>query len=331
MLQLTLIKHLCVTPFSPLLSAVAMNNKLYFIGVLVLLVFASVMVILFLISKSNKEKKLLNEINNLNTEIAERTKILEKALQRAEEANRLKSLFLANMSHEIRTPLNSIMGFSELLVDDGLSTKQKELFAAQVIQNGKNLLRLIDQIFHLAIFETGKVNISKEEFKVSVIFESLRLKTEKKIQDAGKNIILIMNVENDDYLIKTDKLKLKLILNNLLDNAVKFTQKGVIDVSCVRTENEYLFQVSDSGCGLNETEYDIIFDPFTQGSETLKKIKGGSGLGLSNVKNYVILLGGKIWCARNFPSGSVFNFTLPAKRIKEEELIQLLSASFYNN
>jgi signal transduction histidine kinase len=272
-----------------------------------------------------------SEVKRLQNEITDRTKNLEKALQKAEESNRLKSLFLANMSHEIRTPLNGIMGFTELIVENNLNISEKELYAFQISENSQNLLKLIDQIFHLSIIETGKVNIKKTKFKIGDLLKTFEFEMNEKIAHSDKKIKLSINNENQNYLINTDKEKLNLILSNLFDNAIKFTSHGIIELTCLRMEKEYLFQITDSGSGLREDEYEMIFDPFTQGSETLKKIKGGSGLGLSNVKNYVILLGGKIWCEKNKPNGSIFSFTIPAPRLNETDLLSMLQVTLSQN
>jgi len=281
------------------------------------------------IERSNK--KLKSEIYRLSNEITSRTQRLENAIQKAEESNRLKSLFLANMSHEIRTPLNGIMGFTELIVEDDVDKKTKELFALQIHQNSQNLLKLIDQIFHLSVIETGKISVNKEKFNVQSLIQSIEYDVLFKIKSSEKKIKLSINIENPEYIINTDKDKLKLILNNLFDNAIKFTDSGIIELTCLRMEKEYLFQLSDSGCGLKEDEFDLIFDPFMQGSETLRKIKGGPGLGLSNVKNYVILLGGKVWCEMNKPNGSIFSFTIPAPILKQKKLMKMLNYSLFQN
>jgi signal transduction histidine kinase len=260
-----------------------------------------------------KEVAILNsKIYELNSEVNSRTKNLEQALQKAEEANRLKSLFLANMSHEIRTPLNGIMGFSELIVDPEIEAQLKIEFATHITQNSEQLLKLIDQIFHLSVIETGKVRITREEFRIKLLLLSLEQKFMKKIHDSRKNIKLFLSTDLKEDKIVTDYEKLDLIVENIFDNALKFTQSGSISIEYFREKEEFLFKISDTGCGIGEDEYDIIFDPFTQGRETLRKIKGGSGLGLSNVKNYVILLGGKVWCENNQPRGLTFYFTLPA-------------------
>ena len=283
---------------------------------------------------SEKEKQLNQknaQIEQLSKEISIRTQNLEKALQKAEEANHLKNLFLANMSHEIRTPLNSIMGFSELIAEKDHDVKSRSLFAQQINQNSQTLLKLIDQIFHLSILETGKASVYKKEFRVNDVLDSIITDTRNKITATKKNIRLIVNLENPDYLITTDRDKFKLIVENLFDNAIKFTDHGMIEFTSYRMETEFLFRISDSGCGIREDECDIIFDPFKQGAEAMKKIKGGSGLGLSNVKNYVILLGGKIWCEMNRPSGTIFSFTLPANPINSYELQNLISFSLSHN
>ena len=311
------------------------TNILFHSNIDLILTVLSILLLLILsirlLQKQNALKSTMQKIDQLNNDINDRTKNLERALQKAEESNRLKSLFLSNMSHEIRTPLNSILGFSELLAENNIPGNQKRMYAEQVIHNGQNLLKLIDQIFHLAIFETGKISIKKETFKINELFKKLEIKSQQKIEQTKKLIKLTFNIENDDFDIYTDKLKLKLIINNLLDNALKFTTKGIIDVSCYRTENDYIFQITDSGCGLKEDEYEIIFEPFAQGSETISKIKVGSGLGLSNVKNYIILLGGKVWCTKNKPNGSIFYFTLPAAIHNEAINHNNLNYSFFKN
>lgn len=258
--------------------------------------------------EKNKAKK--EENNILKRDIKTRTENLEKALQKAEEANHLKTLFLANMSHEIRTPLNSIMGFSELIIDRQYDNDSKEIFSKQIEHNSLHLLNLMDQIFHLSIIETGKINIDLQEIDLKKMLEKLKNKTIETIKHCNKNIEFKLQAQ-PGLILYSDKAKVKLILKNLLNNAIKFTDSGHISLSCTRINEMYLFEVRDTGCGLREDEYELIFDPFTQGSETLKKIKGGSGLGLANVKNYVILLGGKVWCEKNTPHGSVFSFTLP--------------------
>ena len=264
-------------------------------------------------TKLKKEVVSLNsKISELNFEIKSRTNNLEQALQKAEEANHLKSLFLANMSHEIRTPLNGIMGFSELIIDPEIDEDLKHEFSVLITNNSEQLLKLIDQIFHLSVIEAGKVRITREEFRIKLLLLSLEQKFHRKINDSKKNIKLFLNADLKEDKIITDYDKLDLILQNLFDNALKFTDSGSITIEYFREKEEFLFKISDTGCGIGEDEYEIIFDPFTQGSETLQKIKGGSGLGLSNVKNYVILLGGKVWCEKNIPCGLIFYFTLPA-------------------
>jgi signal transduction histidine kinase len=301
-------------------SAIATVHLVLFIFIVFVLLGA----IYFLYRKlrENSSENLRNEVSTLNSKISElnsevhsRTNNLEQALQRAEEANRLKSLFLSNMSHEIRTPLNGIMGFSELIVDPEIEEKLKIEFATYITQNSEQLLKLIDQIFHLSVIETGKVRITREEFRIKLLLLSLEQKFQKKIIDSKKNIKLFLNTDLKNDKIITDYEKLDLIVENLFDNALKFTESGSITIEYFREKEEFLFKISDTGCGIGEDEYDIIFDAFTQGRETMRKIKGGSGLGLSNVKNYVILLGGKVWCEKNLPRGLTFYFTLPTTPI----------------
>jgi signal transduction histidine kinase len=271
------------------------------------------------VRKLKKELSAMHlQVEGLGKEIKSRTENMERALEKAEESNRLKSLFLANMSHEIRTPLNGIVGFSELIADPDIDNGLKKEFSQHIIQNSEQLLKLIDQILHLSIIETGKVNISREEFRVKLLLLDLEKKFKTKIAQSKKEIKLILNIDHKNDKIYTDYRKLEFIIGNLFDNALKFTQSGAIFIDYYQQHDELVFRLADTGCGIAEDEYDIIFDPFVQGNETLKKIKGGSGLGLSNVKNYVILLGGKVWCENNRPQGLIVYFTLPALTAKGE-------------
>lgn len=330
-----LIKHQAVVVFETIQIGITDFMMLGFLALLVLLmIFFCVRTLLLKQNLKHQQQNYLQldkESQQLRAEISKQTAHLELAIQKSDEANRLKSLFLANMSHEIRTPLNGIMGFSELIVSDELDQQTKKIYADQIIQNSQHLLKLIDHVFHLSIIETGKVNIRKEAFRIHDIFTMIKRELSHSIQSMGKAIHLIINLENNDYVINTDKEKLKHILDNLADNALKFTNRGVIELNCIRLEREFLFQITDSGCGIAEDEYELIFDPFTQGAETLKNIKGGSGLGLSNVKSYVILLGGRVWCERNKPNGSIFSFTIPAPYIKEKDLLKMLRYSMFQN
>jgi signal transduction histidine kinase len=227
-----------------------------------------------------KEVAILNsKIYELNSEVNSRTKNLEQALQKAEESNRLKSLFLANMSHEIRTPLNGIMGFSELIVDPEIEEKLKIEFASYITQNSEQLLKLIDQIFHLSIIETGKVRITREEFRIKLLLLSLEQKFIKKIQDSKKNIKLFLNTDLKNDKIITDYEKLNLIVVNLFENALKFTERGSIAIEYFREREEFLFKISDTGVGIGEDEYDIIFDPFAPRARGLKENKGRNWFG----------------------------------------------------
>ncbi|HKK82391.1 MAG TPA: HAMP domain-containing sensor histidine kinase, partial [Prolixibacteraceae bacterium] len=281
--------------------------------------------------KENQEILQKEKDNHeLKKEIKKRTKNLKIALEKAEEANRLKSLFLANMSHEIRTPLNSIIGFSELLTDPDYDDQSKRIFSKQIDHNSRHLLELIDQIFHLAIIETGKIKINIKETNLLKLLKKQEKRANKILKEHNKDISFILKTDIPSS-ISTDKEKLNLILSNLIDNAIKFSEQGTIELSCIRNDNEYIFQVMDTGCGLKDNEYEIIFDPFMQGSETLKKIKGGSGLGLSNVKNYVILLGGKVWCTENSPQGAIFSFTLPAPKNGKNDLQSKFQYQLFNN
>jgi signal transduction histidine kinase/ligand-binding sensor domain-containing protein/CheY-like chemotaxis protein len=273
-----------------------------------------------------QQKKLIEEQNaelekhrsGLEQLVQERTSELEVALAKAEESERLKSGFLANMSHEIRTPLNAIIGFSGLLNDRELTDQQREEYNRIINHNCKMLLQLIDDILNISIIESGRLKLDRQECQINKIFSELEEIFSNKSNIHGeKNVRLINECNALNLSLSTDRIRLFQVLSNLIDNALKFTEKGSVNFGCEllgKSGNQYIrFYVKDTGIGLTEKQISQLFQRFSRVADSNDKLYRGTGLGLSICKNLVELLGGKIWVESVLNEGSTFYFTHPYK------------------
>ena len=239
---------------------------------------------------------------------------LVEARQKAEESDRLKSAFLSNMSHEIRTPMNSIIGFSELLSKPGSFDKNKEKYLQFIINSGKSLLNLINDIIDISKIEAGQLKVKPREVQLNPIMNEIYLSHYQINDMKNKPFELRMKkaVESDDFNIQTDPFRFKQILNNLIGNAMKFTEKGYIEFGYqFRGQEELLFYVRDTGVGMPKDKLDIIFKRFGQIDQKDDKNQSGTGLGLTISKRLTELLGGQMWVESTECEGSTFYFTLP--------------------
>jgi PAS domain S-box-containing protein len=234
------------------------------------------------------------------------------AKERAEESDRLKSAFLANMSHEIRTPLNSIIGFSELLNDPDFDEKQKNEFTKAVIENGNNLLVIINDIMDLSMLEARQLKIRTEKFPVKKLIDNLENELRTKVHSKGLAFHLNLTSDQAKMKIESDYYRIRQVLNNLISNALKFTHDGFIEVGFYPIEGGLEFYVKDTGIGIAKEFHDDIFERFRQVDETKTRKYGGNGLGLAISKNLVEMLGGKIRVESEVGKGSTFYFTIPA-------------------
>ncbi len=244
--------------------------------------------------------------------LLKKTKLeLLKAKDKAEESDRLKSAFLANISHEIRTPMNGIIGFANLLKRPNLTDDKKEHYINIVLQSGRRMLSLINDLVSISKISSKQVDIRNKMtninqridymfnfFEPEVFEKNMELSVNKPLPDIQANII-------------TDPEKFDAILTNLIKNAIKYSNEGSIELGYVSKGQTIEFYVKDTGIGIPESDIENVFDRFVQAKNVNVNSSKGVGLGLAITKGYVEMLGGKIWVESEQNVGSTFYFTLP--------------------
>lgn len=241
---------------------------------------------------------------------------LQEAKQKAEESDRLKSLFLSNMSHEIRTPMNAIVGFAEMLQDSDLDREQKNKFLEVIIKSGDNLLRLINDIIDISRIEAGQLKLDYSDCLVNETITDLETYFKQELYRQKKqhiNLYTQLGHPQSDFSLHTDCTRLKQVLNNLIGNAIKFTDEGFIEFGYKIETGNIQFFVRDSGIGIAADKQKLIFERFGQVQEAISRNLSGTGLGLTISKNLVEMLGGKLWVDSIPGEGSTFYFTLPMR------------------
>ncbi len=256
-----------------------------------------------------KTRQYAKELRMVNLRLKAETK-------RAQEADRLKSQFLANMSHEIRTPLTVIDGAVHLLQKDSLSLKQRDLLV-MMRDSDKKLLQLINAILDWARIEAGQTKVVKKEFLLKETMKNIisGFEFEARKKDLEIRMICPRHLPSK---ISTDEGKLTQILSNLISNALKFTQKGRVEVRLSEESNSTIrFSIEDTGIGIPEEKLPLIFSKFYQMNGATGRGRGSVGLGLPIVKELVDLLGGKMEVKSKLGKGSLFCFSLPCVSSKE--------------
>jgi signal transduction histidine kinase/CheY-like chemotaxis protein len=242
-------------------------------------------------------------------------KALVRAKHQAEESDQLKSAFLANMSHEIRTPLNGILGFSHLLTKNNLSKNQKEKFVSIIKNNGKQLLNLINDILDISKLEARQLKIFESEFSLNELMKEIKTLFQNDPKLQNKEVTLHAHQElkkGNDYIL-ADQERISQIFQNLINNAIKFTEEGRIDFGYKKEENRVIFYVKDTGMGIAKEKQQEIFNRFQQEESSFKTQAGGTGLGLSISKGLIELMDGTIWVESAEGKGSSFFFSIPYK------------------
>jgi len=263
----------------------------------------------------NSSGKIIGSLT-VSRDISALRKYHEELIQakvEAETGNKLKASFLANISHEIRTPLNSVVGFANLLLSDDLSKSTKEEYIDHINHNSEKLLQIIGDIIDLSRLESSQIEITYEESSLIEIIGEVIEESRKTIRRNEKPIIL--NVRNDfgenGDLIFTDKLWLKRVLNHLMDNAIKFTLEGSVELSYAREEENLAFRIKDTGIGIKKENLLRIFEEFKQEIDGHHRPFEGLGVGLTLAKEVIERMGGNIWVQSEKGIGSEFSFTIP--------------------
>ncbi|HBH47747.1 MAG TPA: hypothetical protein DDX98_03870 [Bacteroidales bacterium] len=234
----------------------------------------------------------------------------------AEESNKLKSAFLANMSHEIRTPLNGILGFSELICNTGLSDTKRERYFDIIQSSNQQLLRIINDILDVSRLQTGQILIEKATFPLNTLINEIETSMQLEIQQKKKEIDFVTKrgLKDGEDEIKSDRDRLFQVITNLVNNAIKFTDKGSVKLSYEKKSKSFMeFSVADTGIGIPDKYLESIFDQFRQVEEFASRKYGGTGLGLSISKGMVELLGGYIAVESEECGGSTFKFPIKIK------------------
>jgi PAS domain S-box-containing protein len=261
----------------------------------------------------------LSERKKTRLELMEKNKELQLAKDKAEENDKLKSEFLANMSHEIRTPMNGILGFARMLGEDDID-KEQQKFYIDIIENSSNqLMRIIDDILEISILETKQVKIVEHPINLNRLFLELFTIYDHQAKNNKTPLYLKTGLPDDEVTIYVDDVKLRKVICNLIDNALRYTNEGYIELGYELKNDELHIRVKDTGIGIPVEKQNKIFERFSQADKHLSREYGGLGLGLSIAKENTELMGGKILVKSEEGKGSEFTLVIPYKPVNTQD------------
>jgi len=314
---------------------VTVHDKEYFLHTRKVPIYDSKGDPMFLVGLSQditKRKKIEMELTeyreNLEKIVEERTEKLKLASAKAEEASRLKSEFLATMSHEIRSPMSGVLGMAELMLDTPLSIEQKGL-TRTIINSGELLLNIIEDILDFSKIEANKLELDPIPVNMLELVDEVCLLYTPRAREKALELV-VRYVPGCEQFVYADPLRVRQILGNLLNNAIKFTNKGYIIITVDEdrsntADNNIVnlsFSIEDTGIGIAPDDINHIFEKFSQANSSMTRDYGGTGLGLSICRSLLVMMGGDISVSSTLGKGSVFRFNLPVRRNKEEHFVQ---------
>ena len=271
------------------------------------------------VQKPWSEKSLLEiigdalRVQELEEENERQKEALKIAKEKAEKSDQLKTEFIYNLTHEIRTPMNGIIGFASLLENDDLDKTDRKHYL-KIIQNSTSqLLRIIDDILEISQLVTKQVKVIKSEFNLNDLILELHSLFNLKINNHNLQLTLNNQCISNGEIINSDRSRLYTILSNLLDNAIKFTDEGEIEIYCAKETNYIKIFVRDTGIGIPENSIQTIFQRFSQTEQDAVNKSGGLGLGLSIAQENAKLINGELSVESKIGEGSTFCLTLLQK------------------
>ena len=293
------------------------KERINYSHIIKILIISGAIMLLFLIwnrvlkREINERKQAEQEAKDAQFSAINVMEDLKAAKEKAEEAANAKSIFLANISHEIRTPMNSILGFIDIVLDRQDLQKEMRKYLEISRTSAASLLSLINEILDVSKAESGKLSIANKAFHIQDVLQNLMDIMEDKAYDKGLSINTHIDSQVPEYVIG-DPYRLRQVLINLVDNAIKFTVKGEVSVTVELSEQSdfILFSVKDTGIGIRNDLLNILFNPFVQLDNSTARNYGGTGLGTTISKHLIELMGGNINVTSKLGQGSCFSFTV---------------------
>lgn len=264
-------------------------------------------------NEQGRAKRMIGSISDIQD--------LKDAKEEAEAANRAKSAFLASMSHELRTPMNGVLGMAQVLEQTDLSSRQAKMVKT-ILSSGENLLKILNDILDLSKIEAGKLEMEQTQFCFDEVLSPLKHMYTERAEERG--LAIRFEFEGDiEAQVQGDVVRIRQILYNLIDNAIKFTQRGLVTITLELgrpkgTTLQLRGSVKDTGIGMSDEVVSRLFTPFTQADSSTTRKYGGTGLGLSICRSLVSLMGGEISVVSQEGQGSDFTFTIPLEAIELE-------------